>query len=80
MRGDFLQHGLSQAVPQVPAIPGLDRAGQCPADRLTVGAGPVPAHDFDARVVRNHASSTPAFRLARTSTRCPVWASVKMVA
>ena len=47
MRGDFLPDGLTEAVPQVPAVADLDRAGQCPADRLAVGARPVTAHDLD---------------------------------
>ena len=50
MRGDFLPHGLAEAVPQVPAVADLDRAGQCPADRLAVGTRPVTAHDLDSRV------------------------------
>ena len=51
MCGNFFQDGSGQAVPQMPAVTGLDRAGQRAADRLAVGAGPVPAHDLDARVI-----------------------------
>ena len=51
VRGYFLQHRLAQAVPQVPAVTGLDGAGQRAADRLAVGAGAVAADDFDARVI-----------------------------
>jgi hypothetical protein len=36
VRGDFLLDSFGQAVPQMPAVADLDRAGQCPADRLTV--------------------------------------------
>jgi hypothetical protein len=50
VRRDFLQHRLGQAVPQMPAIPGLHRAGQRPPDRLAVCPGPVPAHDLNAGV------------------------------
>ena len=50
MRGDFLQHCLGQQVPQVPAVTDLDRTGQGPADRFSIGTGPVPAHDLDAGV------------------------------
>ena len=48
MRGDLFQHGSGQAVPQVPAVTGLDRAGQRAADRLAIGAGPVAAYDLHA--------------------------------
>jgi len=34
VRGGLLHDGPGQAVPQVPAVTGLDRAGQRPADRL----------------------------------------------
>jgi hypothetical protein len=34
----------------VPAVTGLDRAGQRAADRLAIGAGPVAAYDLDAGV------------------------------
>ena len=60
VRGDFLPDGFGQAVPQVPAVAGLDSAGQRAADRLAVGAGPVPAHDLDARDDR--AATPPATR------------------
>jgi len=50
VRGDLPEDGLAQAVPQVPAVTGLDRAGQGTADRLAVGAGPVPAYDLHAGV------------------------------
>jgi hypothetical protein len=50
VRRDLLQHGPGQAMPQVPAVTNLDRAGQRPPDRLAVGTRPVPAHDLDARV------------------------------
>ena len=48
MRRDFLQDGFGQAVPQVPAVAGLHRAGQRAADRFAVGAGAVAAHGLDA--------------------------------
>ena len=48
MRGDLFQDGFGQAVPQVPAVTGLDRAGQRAADRLAIGAGPVAAYDLHA--------------------------------
>ena len=48
MRRDFLLHGLSQAVPQVPAVADLDRGGQRAADRLAVGTRPVTAHHLHA--------------------------------
>ena len=51
MRRHFLQHRLAQAVPQMPAVTSLDRAGQRPADRLAISAGPVAADDFGARVL-----------------------------
>ena len=51
MRGHFLQHRLAQVLPQMPAVTGLDHAGQRPADRLAVGTQAVPADDFDARVI-----------------------------
>jgi hypothetical protein len=35
-------------VPQVPAVADLDRAGQCAADRLAVGARAITAHDLHA--------------------------------
>jgi hypothetical protein len=69
MRGDLLLGGFGQAVPQVPAVIGLDRARQRPPDRLGAGTGPVTAHDLDAGCPRSHASSTSAFRPGRTSTR-----------
>ena len=50
MRGHLFQDGLAQAVPQVPAVAGLDSAGQGPPDCLAVGAGPVPAYHFDSPV------------------------------
>jgi hypothetical protein len=50
VRGDFLPHGLTEAVPQVPAVAGLDRAGQYPADGLAVGTRPVTAHDLNSWV------------------------------
>ena len=48
MRRDFLLHGLSQAVPQVPAVADLDRGGQRAADRLTGGTRPVTARHLHA--------------------------------
>ena len=51
MRGDFLPDGLAEAVPQVPAVADLDRAGQRLADRLAVGARAVAAHDLDPGMV-----------------------------
>jgi len=48
VRGDLFQDGFGQAVPQVPAVTGLDRAGQRAADRLAIGAGPVAAYDLHA--------------------------------
>ena len=50
MRRDFLPDGLTEAVPQVPAVTDLDRAGQRPADGLAIGARPVTAHDLDPRM------------------------------
>jgi hypothetical protein len=50
VRGDLFEHRFAQALPQMPPVTGLDRVWQRPADRLAVGAGPVPAHDLDARV------------------------------
>ena len=50
MRGHFLQHRLAQAVPQMPAVTGLNRAWQCAADGLAISAGAVAADDLDARV------------------------------
>ena len=50
VRRDFLLHGLSQAVPQVPAVADPDRAGQRAADRLAVGTRPVTAHHLHARM------------------------------
>ena len=47
MRRDFLPDGLAEAVPQVPAVADLDRAGQRLADGLAVGARAVTAHDLD---------------------------------
>jgi hypothetical protein len=63
MRRDLLLGGFGQAVPQVPAVTGLDRAGQRPPDRLGVGTGPVPAHDLGTRVLTQpclHHVSRPA--------------------
>jgi hypothetical protein len=34
VRGDLFQYGFGQAVPQVPAVTSLDRAGQRAADHL----------------------------------------------
>ena len=51
MRGDFLPYGFAEAVPQVPAVADLHRARQCLADRLAVGARPVPAHDLGPGMV-----------------------------
>jgi hypothetical protein len=47
VRRDFLPDGLAEAVPQVPAVADLDRAGQCLVDGLAVGARAVTAHDLD---------------------------------
>src|ERR1700758_2110358 len=41
VRRDLLPDGLAEAVPQVPAVAGLHRAGQRPADRLAIGPGAV---------------------------------------
>ena len=46
MRRDLLPDGLAEAVPQMPAVAHLHRAGQCPADGLAVGPGAIPAHDL----------------------------------
>lgn len=46
--GDFLEYGLGEVVPQVPAIRDLHRGGQRPADRFGVGAGPIPADHLHA--------------------------------
>ena len=51
MRGHLLQDRLAQAVPQVPAVPGLDRVRQRPPDRLPIGTGPVAADDLNARMI-----------------------------
>ena len=51
MRRDLFPDGLGQAVPQVPSIAGLHRAGQRPADRLAVGPRPVTAHDLGPGMV-----------------------------
>ena len=51
MRSHLLQHRLAQAVPQVPAVPGLDRVRQRPADRLPIGTGPVAADDLNAPMI-----------------------------
>jgi hypothetical protein len=51
VRGDFLPRGLTEAVPKVPAVADLHRAGQYPADRLAVGARAVTAHDLNCPVV-----------------------------
>ena len=47
MGGDLLPGGLGQAVPQVPPVADLHRAGQCRAGRLPVCPRAVPAHDLD---------------------------------
>jgi hypothetical protein len=62
VRGDFLQHRFAQAVPWVPAVTGLDRARQHPADRLYtsvlvqmwrgLAAAPVPAQARNVRAWR----------------------------
>ena len=52
VRRDFLPDGLAEAVPQVPAVADLHRAGQRLADRLAVGTRPVTAHDLDPGMVR----------------------------
>jgi hypothetical protein len=44
----FLRGGLSQEVPQMPAVPALDRVRQRGPHGLAVGAGPVSAGDLDA--------------------------------
>ena len=51
MRRDFSLEGLGQAVPQVPPVADLDRAGQRAADGLAVGARAVAADDLDAWVI-----------------------------
>ena len=51
VRRDFLPDGLPEAVPQVPAVADLHRAGQGLANGLAVGPRPVTAHYLDTRVV-----------------------------
>lgn len=51
VRRDLLPDGLAQAVPQMPAVADLHRAGQRPADCLAVGPRPVTAHDLDPGMV-----------------------------
>jgi hypothetical protein len=48
VRGDLLEHGLGQVVPDVPTVPDLQRVGQSAADRFGVGAGAVSAHHLHA--------------------------------
>ena len=50
MSCDFLRGGLAQQVPQVPAVPALDRVRQRRADGLAVGPRPVAGDDLDAGV------------------------------
>ena len=80
VRGDFLLGGLAEAVPQVPAVADLDRAGQRLADGLAVGARAVTAHDLDSRVIPQPFPAKSAVRPGRTSTRRPVSASMSTVA
>ena len=47
VRGDFLQRGLGQVVPDVPAVPYLLGVGQDATDGLGVRAGAVAAHHLD---------------------------------
>src|SRR5207248_1380103 len=51
VRGDLLRRGLSQQMPQVPAVAALNCAGKR-LHGLAVGPRAVPAHDLDARVRR----------------------------
>jgi hypothetical protein len=80
VRGDFLPHGLAEAVPQVPAVAGLDRAGQYPADRLAVGAGPVTAHDLNSRVAPQPLLRDISGAAGDDAARRPVWALMRTVA
>jgi hypothetical protein len=50
MRGNLFQGCFGEVAPNVPGVADLQRAGQCAADRLRVGAGAVPAHDLYARM------------------------------
>jgi hypothetical protein len=51
VRRDFLADGLAEAMPRVPAVADLHRAGQRLADRLAIGPRPVPAHDLSPGMV-----------------------------
>ena len=75
MRDDLFQYGFGQAVPQVLSVADLDRAGLRAADRLA-NADPSRHTTCALGCTRSHA----AFRLARTSTRWPVSASIRWVA
>jgi hypothetical protein len=79
VRDDLFQYGFGQAVPQVLSVADLDRAGLRAADRLA-NADPSRHTTCALGCTRSHACSTPTFRLARTSTRWPVSASIRWVA
>jgi hypothetical protein len=51
VRRDLLPDGLAQAVPQVPAVAGLDRRWQRLADGLAVSTRPITAHDLDPGMI-----------------------------
>ena len=62
MRGDLLRPASAEAVPQVPAVADLHRAGQRLADGLAVGARAVTAHDLDPGWSRSHFPAKSAVR------------------
>lgn len=48
MGGDFLAHGVAQAMPEMPSVGDLDRLRQRIPHGLRIGRRTVPAHDLDS--------------------------------
>ena len=80
MRGDFLRRGLSQEMPQVPAVAALNCAGKRRLHGLAVGPRAVSAHDPGAGMRPQPVLDDVGGAAFQDAGRRPVSASIRIVA